>query len=191
MNNDGGIIVRVNMKLKDEQLNNSISFTDGSQSATVVYKTPQAASHARQKLHGFEYPPGERLIVKFSSEMKNLSLFESQMPSSSSNSTSFCSVNLPPIQPLSKETNVAQRCFIVLSPNTLPTNLLKQVFCRFGNLIDVFLLSNRNCGYVKYSSVESAKQVCSLKRVHGTKKRKKTTKLKMFEMSGQMSIKIQ
>jgi hypothetical protein len=132
---------------------------DGSQSATVVFKTPQAANHARQKLHGFEYPPGERLIVKFNSEMKSLSLLETQMPSCDSNSTSFCSVNLPPIQPLSKETNVAQRCFIVLSPNTLPTNLLKQVFCRFGNLIDVYLLSNRNCGYVKYSSIESAKQV--------------------------------
>lgn len=130
---------------------------DGSQSATVVFKTPQAANHARQKLHGFEYPPGERLIVKFSSEMKSLSLLETQ---SDTNSASFCSVNLPPIQPLSKETAVAQRCFIVLSPNTLPTNLLKQVFCRFGNLIDVYLLSNRNCGYVKYSSTESAKQVC-------------------------------
>lgn len=140
---------------------NFLALTDGSQSATVVYKTPQAASHARQKIHGFEYPPGSgRLIVKFSSEMKNLSLFESQMPPSDSNTTSFCSVNLPPIQPLSKETNVAQRCFIVLSPNTLPTNVLKQVFCRFGHLIDVYLLSNRNCGYVKYSSVESAKQVC-------------------------------
>lgn len=35
-------------------------FLDVSSSATVVYKTHQAASHARQKLHGFEYPIGER-----------------------------------------------------------------------------------------------------------------------------------
>lgn len=42
---------------------------------------------------------------------------------------------------------------------TLPVHVLKQVFCRFGNLIDVYLLNNRNCGYAKYSSGESAKQV--------------------------------
>lgn len=34
-------------------------FLDVSSSATVVYKTHQAAMHARQKLHGFEYPIGE------------------------------------------------------------------------------------------------------------------------------------
>lgn len=34
-------------------------FLDVSSSATVVYKTHQAALHARQKLHGFEYPIGE------------------------------------------------------------------------------------------------------------------------------------
>lgn len=163
--------------MKNKYILSSHLCIDGSQSAIVVFKTPQAARHAVLKIHGLEYPPGQRLIVKFSSEMKNLSIFESPIPSSESNSTSFCSVNLPPIQPLSKETNVAQRCFIVLSPNTLPTNLLKQVFCRFGNLIDVYLLSNRNCGYVKYSSVESAKQVCiKYNRMSGEEKNKRKKK---------------
>jgi hypothetical protein len=135
-------------------------FSDISSSATIVYRTPQAALHARQKLHGFEYPPGERLIVKMSSELKNFPLLEgpSQTQFDTNNST-FCSVNLPPVQPLSKETTVAQRCFIVCSPHTLPTHVLKQVFCRFGNLIDVYLLNNRNCGYVKYATADSAKQV--------------------------------
>lgn len=32
--------------------------------ATVVYATPQSAAYACEKLHGFEYPPGNRLIVK-------------------------------------------------------------------------------------------------------------------------------
>lgn len=32
--------------------------------ATVVYSHPQWASYAREKFHGFEYPPGSRLIVK-------------------------------------------------------------------------------------------------------------------------------
>lgn len=32
---------------------------------TAVYNNAQAASYAKEKLHGFEYPPGQRLIVKF------------------------------------------------------------------------------------------------------------------------------
>lgn len=32
--------------------------------ATVVYTNPQWAAYAKEKLHGFEYPPGNRLIVK-------------------------------------------------------------------------------------------------------------------------------
>jgi hypothetical protein len=32
--------------------------------ATAVYYNPKAAAYAKEKLHGFEYPPGERLTVK-------------------------------------------------------------------------------------------------------------------------------
>lgn len=32
--------------------------------AVVVYSNPQAAAYAREKLHGFEYPPGARLIIQ-------------------------------------------------------------------------------------------------------------------------------
>ena len=32
---------------------------------TVVYNNPQSATYAKEKLHGFEYPPGHRLIIKF------------------------------------------------------------------------------------------------------------------------------
>lgn len=32
--------------------------------AEVVYKNSHWASYAKQKFHGFEYPPGHRLIVK-------------------------------------------------------------------------------------------------------------------------------
>lgn len=162
MNNDLGNL-SVDRLLSHTSLSKAVSLVDISSSATVVYRTQQAALHARQKLHGFEYPPGERLIVKLSSELKNFPLLEgpSQPPTSlfDANTSTFCSVNLPPTQPLSKEVICAQRCFIVCSPHTLPVHVLKQVFCRFGNLIDVYLLNNRNCGYVKYATVDSAKQV--------------------------------
>jgi hypothetical protein len=138
-----------------------------------VYRTHQAALHARQKLHGFEYPPGERLIVKLSSELKNFPLLDGPsqtMFDTNSSSSTFCSVNLPPAQPMSKETTCVQRCFIVCSPHVLPVHVLKQVFCRFGNLIDVYLLNNRNCGYVKYATAESAKEVCCQSFVLGVRK---------------------
>jgi len=32
--------------------------------ASVVYNSAQSAAYAKEKLHGFEYPPGHRLIVK-------------------------------------------------------------------------------------------------------------------------------
>lgn len=97
-------------------------FLDISSNATVVYRSPQAAFHARQKLHGFEYPPGERLIVKLGSELKNFSMNDGPSQTlfeggNSTNSSNFCSVILPPVQPLSKDATVAQRCFIVCSPH--------------------------------------------------------------------------
>jgi hypothetical protein len=144
-------------------------FLDLSSSATVVYRTHQAALHARSKLHGFEYPIGERLIVKLSTEMKSFPSLEgasSQLQSqqnffnSSNNGANFCSVSLPSPQSLApSQAQCAQRCFIVCSPHALPIHVLKKVFCRFGNLIDVYLLNNRNCGYVKYATNESARQV--------------------------------
>lgn len=43
--------------------------------AKVVYNTGSSASYAREKIHGLEYPPGERLIVKNEFDFKgNLNL---------------------------------------------------------------------------------------------------------------------
>jgi hypothetical protein len=33
---------------------------------------------------------------------------------------------------------------------------LRDVFGRFGNLVEVYVLNGKNCGYVSYSSKESA-----------------------------------
>lgn len=37
-----------------------------------------------------------------------------------------------------------------------PVHALWDVFGRFGNLIEVYILSGKNCGYVSYCSKESA-----------------------------------
>ncbi|KAG8224754.1 hypothetical protein J437_LFUL005323 [Ladona fulva] len=255
--------------------------------ATVVYNTPQSAAYAKEKLHGFEYPPGQRLIVKpdysrqsdlpgafrhgncgmhppstpFSripptgamhppppplpagaqtmasgSEMGlgNISLvpphhqLTSNGPSSSLGGTragnlqndlaalvetiaqatsliqaagltsvmnkaglntggpqgagdahgsqqkmlgetydpAYCSAKLPPPQPLAPiDSEVALRLFIVCQPTPPPMYALKDVFGRFGNLIDVYILSWKSCGYAKYASKESAENAIAT--LHG------------------------
>lgn len=100
--------------------------------ASVVYNNAQSALHARQKLHGFEYPPGERLIVKLNCEMKSFPPGTSGIPSlldgcatssmmmgkQQEGRDNFCSAKLPAPQPLSSpNATCAQRCFIVCSPH--------------------------------------------------------------------------
>ncbi|KAJ8917529.1 hypothetical protein NQ315_005578 [Exocentrus adspersus] len=173
--------------------------------AEVVYANPQWASYAKEKLHGFEYPPGYRLIVRaeydnmrspFGSKSSNT---EKQKPdilqiaqtiAQASNlmqaaglspdllqqklgllpagkeSTNYCNVKLPDPQPFANiDEETAARCFIVCTPSALPNSVLKDIFCRFGNLIDVYMLNNRNCGYAKYASKASADD--AIKTLHG------------------------
>lgn len=46
---------------------------------------------------------------------------------------------------------------ILLLSQTLPIPILRNVFSRFGNLIDIYLLPNKNCGYAKYATEESCR----------------------------------
>jgi hypothetical protein len=49
---------------------------------------------------------------------------------------------------------------------------MRDVFGRFGNLIDVYMLSGKICGYAKYAIKESAEQaiqVSTICRQHGLK----------------------
>jgi hypothetical protein len=49
-----------------------------------VYNNAQAAAYAKEKLHGFEYPPGQRLIVKYDhfAPEANRNVQSVQLPSS-------------------------------------------------------------------------------------------------------------
>lgn len=40
--------------------------------ATVVYNNAQSAMYARDKIHGLEYPPGERLIIRLGHETASM-----------------------------------------------------------------------------------------------------------------------
>merc|ERR1719266_1607862 len=71
----------------------------------------------------------------------------------------YCSVSLPSPQVLSPmETTVAERLFVVCTPGPPPIYALKDVFGRFGGLIDVYLLKGKRCGYALFSSSESAEE---------------------------------
>ena len=48
------------------------------------------------------------------------------------------------------------RLFIVCQPSPPPIYILKDIFGRFGHLIDVYMLGGRSCGYAKYADKESA-----------------------------------
>lgn len=57
---------------------------------------------------------------------------------------------------LSTELIVICRLFVVCHPSPPPLYALKDIFGRFGNLIDIFMLNGKNFGYAKYASKSSA-----------------------------------
>lgn len=212
---------------------------------TVVYNNPQSATYAKEKLHGFEYPPGHRLIVKFDdlppqaytvgppapysiapprpqgnylppppgppggyaiaprmpppgpppqhhvrpsipTDLQSLadtiaqatSLIQaagyappahapsSMQPPGETYDPSYCSVKLPiplPLAPM--DSPVAERLFIVCTPSPPPLYALKDVFGRFGGLIDIYLLNGKTCGYAKYAGKENAEKAVAA--LHG------------------------
>jgi len=215
---------------------------------TVVFNNPQSATYAKEKLHGFEYPPGHRLIVKFDdlpaqgytigppapynmgpprpqtylppppgppggyalhaaprmpppgpppnhhhqprqnipTDLQSLadtiaqatSLIQAagyappshpqpnMQPPGETYDPSYCSVKLPAPQPLAPmDSVVAERLFIVCTPSPPALYALKDVFGRFGGLIDIYLLNGKTCGYAKYAGKESAEKAVSA--LHG------------------------
>ena len=196
----------------------------------VIYNNPQSASYAKEKLHGFEYPPGHRIVVKydFAAPMRasmagggsvgrgmlaqgggnrsadplahltetiaNATALlqaagynspvgsnapaggSNQPPLGSSGSQTlnggetydpaYCSVKLPPPQPLAAmDSAVAERLFIVCTPVPPQPYAMKDVFGRFGNLIDIYMLNGKTCGYAKYAMKESAER--AMETLHG------------------------
>ncbi|GBP89441.1 RNA-binding protein 45 [Eumeta japonica] len=83
-----------------------------------------------------------------------------------SNDLNYCSVKLPPPKPLADiDAPVAKRCFLVCKPQPPPLTVLRDVFCRFGDLVSVYTLPNKTVGYARYTSVEAADE--AIKTLHG------------------------
>ncbi|CAH1789727.1 unnamed protein product [Owenia fusiformis] len=181
----------------------------------VKYSTPQCASYAKAKLHGFEYPIGAKLVVTYSEDQADPSSVQSnlatlaesiakagnllqkagmgnsirpdaaqqlnQLVSSIQNVTqggsmmdgnqamdriSYTNIPLPPPKPmLSLDTPVAQKTFVVFNPEPIPIHIMEDLFCRFGDMIEAYIVPGRNFGYVKYASKRAAEEAMSV--VHG------------------------
>ncbi|KAI7809044.1 putative RNA-binding protein 45 [Triplophysa rosa] len=151
--------------------------------AIVRYNNLGSAVYAKEKLSGFEYPPGNLLSVTYIDDGEDktslvgrmaMQLVAAQMmsvvwngPSSTQlmkTSMGFASapalpksrvqtdVALPPPRKLAPHESVAkERLFVIFNPSPLPVDVLEDVFCRFGSLMDVYLVPGRNLGYVKYA----------------------------------------
>lgn len=170
-----------------EMQQDSYGFSTGQ--AMIRYNNLGSAVYAKNKLDGFEYPPGNRLAVTHIDDGQDrrspvgrmaMQLVAAQMMSIVCNaptgppplrktSTGYPSpavpqsprvqtdVALPPLQKLApSDSRVKERLFVVFKPLPLPMDVLEDVFCRFGSLVEVFLVPGRNVGYMKYAERKSA-----------------------------------
>ncbi|KAJ8734540.1 hypothetical protein PYW08_013790 [Mythimna loreyi] len=82
------------------------------------------------------------------------------------NDLNYCSVKLPPPKPLADiDSTVAKRCFLVCKPQPPPLTVLRDIFCRFGDLINVYTLPNKTVGYARYASAAAAEE--AIRVLHG------------------------
>ncbi|XP_059215748.1 RNA-binding protein 45 isoform X2 [Centropristis striata] len=148
--------------------------------ALIRYSNLGSAVYAKEKLNCFEYPPGNRLVVNYVDDGEDRSspvgrmamqFVATQMMSSvwngPSSSQSFApvspmsrvqtDVSLPPLKKLAPpDSKAKERLFVVFSPSPLPPDVLEDVFCRYGSLIEVHLVPGRKVGYMKYADKQCA-----------------------------------
>ncbi|KAI9514926.1 hypothetical protein NQZ68_029773 [Dissostichus eleginoides] len=165
--------------------------------ALIRYSNLGSAVYAKDKLNGFEFPPGNRLGVSYVDDGEDRSspvgrmamqFVATQMMSSAWNGPSNnqqgmkppppsyppvsnlpriqTDVSLPPLKKLfPPDTKAKERLFVVFSPSPLPHDVLEDVFCRFGSLIEVHLVPLRKVGYMKYADKQCADD--ALAALHG------------------------
>ncbi|XP_043992777.1 RNA-binding protein 45 [Gambusia affinis] len=158
--------------------------------ALIRYNNLGSAIYAKEKLNGFEYPPGNRLQVAFyedgespagrmASQFVTAQILSSVWNGASSSMikpTGYSSVSqmsriqtdvtLPPLKKLApSDSKAKERLFVVFNPSPLPLDVLEDVFCRFGSLIEVHLVPGRKVGYMKYADKQCADEAMAV--LHG------------------------
>lgn len=160
--------------------------------AVIRYNNLGSAVYAKEKLNGFEYPPGNRLAVTHIDDGEDrtspvgkmaMQFVAAQMMSSvwnnpgsqqmKSSSGYGCGgprvqtdVTLPPLKKLApSDSRVKERLFVVFTPGPLPMDVLEDVFCRFGSLIEVHQVPGKKVAYMKYAEKQSADEAMAA--MHG------------------------
>lgn len=151
--------------------------------AYVTYNSITAAMYAKEKLNGFEYPPGSKITVKYADDPPTRyppsptgeaypmyhSAPHSPLRSPIKGSPTR---SLSPVRPLpnrqrrhSFSSEFDGRVFFICNPQPPAEHVLREVFCRFGMLTDVWIVRGKNYGYAKFTSRSSAE--AAITALHG------------------------
>lgn len=106
-------------------------------------------------------------LAKAEAIIKNRGLAPSGLKSADDETfdPTYCSVRLPPPQQLVPPPDgPTHRLFIVCQPGLPSMYALRDIFGRFGNLVEVYTLHGKNCGYVTYATQDSAEE--AIKKLH-------------------------
>ncbi len=152
--------------------------------AYITYTSVTAAVYAKEKLNGFEYPPGSKLTVKYADDpppqyppsptAEPMYPMYHSAPHSPLRSPIKGSPtrSLSPVRPLpnrqrrhSFSSEFDGRVFFICSPQPPPEHILRDIFGRFGMLTDVWIVRGKNYGYAKFTSRASAE--AAITALHG------------------------
>ncbi len=153
--------------------------------AYVTYNSITAAMYAKEKLNGFEYPPGSKLTVKYADDPPPhyppsptaepaYPMYHSapHSPLRSPIKGGSPTRSLSPVRPLpnrqrrhSFSSEFDGRVFFICNPQPPAEHTLRDVFGRFGMLTDVWIVRGKNYGYAKFTSRSSAE--AAITALHG------------------------
>ncbi|EAT48584.1 AAEL000385-PA [Aedes aegypti] len=134
---------------------NIVTQNDINITASVVYSSKSEAQRAVDKIHGLEYPIGERIIVRYEDEFRD--------EISSNDVLSQLGPPKPILNP--QTTQCAKKAFFICMPEAVSVKLLQDAFCRFGDLINVYLIPGKRHGYAAFASDVSADR--AIQQLHG------------------------
>lgn len=152
--------------------------------AYVTYNSITAAMYAKEKLNGFEYPPGSKLTVKYADDpppryppsptTEPVYPMYHSAPHSPLRSPVKGSPtrSLSPVRPLpnrqrrhSFSSEFDGRVFFICNPQPPAEHVLREIFGRFGVLTDVWIVRGKNYGYAKFTSRSAAE--AAITALHG------------------------
>ncbi len=149
--------------------------------AYITYNTINSAMYAKEKLNGFEYPPGCKLVVKYAEDPPSMRYgppsptfepgYQYHSPPHSPMRSPVRSVS--PVRPLvltrqrrnSLGVEYDGRVFFICNPAPPADHVLRDIFGRFGMLSDVWLIRGKNYGYAKFNNRMSAESAITA--LHG------------------------